>query len=44
MTQEYGTYLFKMHTYFFVREAIPDGEPVMRLLDVLPISVTLGID
>ena len=44
MTREYDTYLFRKHTYFVGREVVPDGELVIRPLDVFPVSVTLEID
>ena len=33
-----------MHTYFADREAVPDEESIMRLLDVWPVSATLKED
>jgi len=36
VAQEYGAYLFRMHTYIAGREPTLDEETVIRPLDVLP--------
>jgi len=44
VTQEYSTYLFRMHTYFVAHEDVPNEESIMRQLDIQPVSVTLKED
>ena len=34
----------RTHTYSVRREVVPDEESIIRLLDVLPVSVTLKVD
>ena len=41
MTQEYGSV---RNAYFAGREAVPDEECIMKLIDVWPISATLEED
>jgi len=41
-TPKYDTYLFRVHTYFTSHEAIPDGESVITLLNIMSVLCHSG--